>query len=82
VAAKRLLGHPGPAAGRGSAGFTGNGRWSGSSSSVMESLIGHESRSGVVWDGAGNGVSSNAWSGEGGLFKGRRGGTRGWAQWQ
>jgi hypothetical protein len=58
-----LLSHPGPAAGWGSTGFAGNGRCSRSSLSVMESLIRHERGSGVVWEVAVGGVSSDAGSG-------------------
>jgi hypothetical protein len=66
-----LLGHPRPAAGRGSAGFARNMQRPGSSSSVMESLIGHESGSGVVREGEWSEVSEMERSGA--PFIGRRG---------
>jgi hypothetical protein len=57
AAAVVLLGHPGPAAGRGSAWFAGNGRRTGRAacSGELDGVI--ESREEVAWGGAGDGVS-------------------------
>jgi hypothetical protein len=58
TAAELLLGHPGPAAGRGSTGFAGNGRRPGSSTCSGELDGESENGTEVVWEVAGNGVSS------------------------
>jgi hypothetical protein len=58
TAAALLLGRPGPAAGLGSAKFAGNGRQPRSSACSGELNGENENGAEVVWEVAGNGVSS------------------------